>query len=264
MTSVSDRRSPFLTARALGLATVAAVLIAAMVVLGLWQLGAYDDHQHEDAQSKLNRTPIALADVLGPDDAFPTDGVARPVTVTGHYVPESFEVRGASSLGVPAAVVTPLQATDGSLVLVVRGRGGIDAAPPPPGTVAVRGVLEPSDATGAALGDERVTDGIRTPALVQDFDQDLYAGYVVLTSSTPPDELVPVDPPTPTASRWAGFRNLVYAVQWWVFAGFVAFMWWRVVLETPADDADDADSAEGPEGGDVADDSAAESPRSVG
>ena len=33
--------------------------------------------------------------------------------------------------------------------------------------------------------------------------------------------------------RWAGIRNLVYAVQWWVFAAFVAFMWWRMVSEPP-------------------------------
>jgi len=49
--------------------------------------------------------------------------------------------------------------------------------------------------------------------------------------------------PTPDPSRWAGIRNLLYAFQWWLFAGFVAFMWWRVV-----GDPDTAAAGPGPVG----------------
>ncbi len=41
-------RSPVLTSRVVGLTAVALVLVAAMVVLGLWQLGVYDDHQQDE------------------------------------------------------------------------------------------------------------------------------------------------------------------------------------------------------------------------
>ncbi len=102
-------------------------------------------------------------------------------------------------------------------------------------------MLEPSDSAGSPLDAERVTGGLRIAALVQDFDQDLYAGYVVLTESRPADALAAITPPTPESSRWAGIRNLLYAVQWWLFAGFVAFMWWRVVTEPPAGVPEDAD-----------------------
>jgi surfeit locus 1 family protein len=255
----STQRSPFLTARAFGLGLVALALMAVMVVLGLWQLGVYEDHQHDDAQAKLSRTPVPLEDVLGPDDAFPSDGVARPVRVTGHYLPdETFEVRGSDTWDAPVVQVTPLQVADGSIVLVVRGRGGPDTPPPPSGNVEVDAVLEPSDANGDALGPDRVTNGIRTAALVQDFREDLYTGYLVQTSSTPADQVTPINAPTPDASRWAGIRNLVYAMQWWVFAGFVAFMWWRMVVETPGGVRPDNAQEDG------ADDSAASSPRSVG
>ncbi len=219
--------------RALSLGVLALVLIAAMVVLGLWQLGVYDDQQHDNAQSQLSRPPVPLDEVLGPDDAFPGGGVARPVTVTGHYLTgEQFEVRDAATLGVARAVVAPLATATGSVALVVRGQGDLDtAAPPPQGSVTVTGVLEPSDASGSGLGATRVTDGIRIATLVQSFDRDLYAGYVVQTSSRPGDSLTTVEPPFPQPSRWAGIRNLLYAIQWWVFAGFVAFMWWRIVTE---------------------------------
>jgi surfeit locus 1 family protein len=63
---------------------------------------------------------------------------------------------------------------------------------------------------------------------------DLYDGYLVLTDSTPRSHLRPVTPPVPAASRLAGLRNLVYAVQWWLFAAFVVFMAWRMVADRAA------------------------------
>jgi hypothetical protein len=31
----------------------------------------------------------------------------------------------------------------------------------------------------------------------------------------------------PKASTFTGLRNLLYAVEWWVFGGFAVFLWWR-------------------------------------
>lgn len=250
------------TWRAVWLGLVALVLMTAMVVLGLWQLGVYDDRQHADSRSQLQRPPVPIGEVIGPDDAFPSDGVARPVTVTGHYLPsEQFEVVGSPTLGTDRAVVTPLLVDGaGSAVLVVRGTGSASAAPPT-GTVRLTAVLEPSDATGSAVDSNRRTDGLRVAALVQSVKQDLYAGYAVLRSSQPADTLTPVEPPLPDASRWAGIRNLLYAFQWWVFAGFVAFMWWRIVQD---EDAGADEPARDPAAPAPSGDTGAESPRSVG
>ena len=139
--------SRLLSRRALGLGIVALLLMAAMVALGMWQLGVYDDHQHDDARARLERAPVPLSEVIGPDDAFPSDGVSRPVTVTGRYLSnEEFTVRDSDTLDVTSAVVTPLVLENGSAVLVVRGED--DGIPAPTGEVEVTGVLEPSDATG--------------------------------------------------------------------------------------------------------------------
>lgn len=224
----------FLTLRALAITTVAVLLTAAMVVLGLWQLGVYDDRQHDDARVKANGPALELADVIGPDDPFPADGAGQPVTVTGRYLPqEQIAVRQVAGRSPQRgfAVVTPLLLDGGSAVLVVRGASADPAAAAPKGTVTVTGVLQPSEATGSALDDRRTADGIRIPALVEGFDEDLFGGYVVRTSSQPADDLPAVSPALPDPSRWAGIRNLVYAVQWWLFAAFVVFMWWRIMAD---------------------------------
>ena len=44
-----------------------------------------------------------------------------------------------------------------------------------------------------------------------------------------PDGLERVPPPEVTGGlKW---RNAAYALQWWVFAAFAAFMWFRMVRE---------------------------------
>lgn len=227
----SELAGRLFTRRALGLGLLALVLMAVMSVLGLWQLGVYDQHQQADSRSRLDRPATPLEKVLGPDEAFPADAVSQPVTVTGRYLlHEQFEVHHSPLLDASDAVVTPLQVAGGSVILVVRGAGGATVAAPT-GEVSVSGLLEPSDATGSSPKHGRVSGGLQIAALVQGFPQDLYGGYVVMTSSHPADPVPSVSVPLPAPSRWTGIRNLMYAVQWWLFAVFVAFMWWRILTE---------------------------------
>ena len=34
--------------------------------------------------------------------------------------------------------------------------------------------------------------------------------------------------------RFTALRNLLYAVEWWVFGAFAAFIWWRWVRDQQA------------------------------
>jgi cytochrome oxidase assembly protein ShyY1 len=232
----------WLSRRSLALGVVALVLIAGMLVMGLWQLSVFDDRQQRDAAAQLERDPVPLAELIGPDDALPADAVGRPVSVQGRYVvDEQVYVAGLSGHHDTYAVATPLVDQTGSAILVVRGsadRADREAAPPPGGQVSVVGVLEPASPEGGPIDDARVTTGLRIAALVPAFSHDLYSGYVVLRSSDPAESLPAVQPPTPDPSLVAGLRNLAYALQWWLFAGFVAFMWWRIVRDDEASDAD--------------------------
>jgi len=35
----------------------------------------------------------------------------------------------------------------------------------------------------------------------------------------------------PDPSRFTAVRNLLYAIEWWVFGAFAAFIWWRYVRD---------------------------------
>jgi cytochrome oxidase assembly protein ShyY1 len=211
--------------------------MAAMGALGLWQLGAYNQHQTESARTRLAQPPLPLDEVLGRDSAFPTGGVGRPVVVRGRYdTTDQFYVRHLPGAASAYAVVTPMITASGSKILIVRGASERPSAPAPAGLVSVRGVLQPSQESGAPLDRARITNGIRIASVLESVRGDLYAGYVVLRSSSPAERLTPVRPPLPAASRWAGVRNLLYAIQWWLFAGFVALMWWRIVRDDDTPD----------------------------
>lgn len=220
-----------LNIRALGLGVVALVLMGAMVWLGMWQLSVYDDHQHADAAARLRQPPVPLTSLLGPDDAFPSAGTGRPVTVSGAFLrADQLYVRHLTGASRGYAVVTPLLTSNGSAVLVVRGAEDHLGSVAPSGQVEVTGILEPSQDGGGAVNAQRVADGLSVSSLVNAVKPDLYSGYVLLRSSSPTQHpsLSPVTPTLPDPSRWSGIRNLLYACQWWVFALFVAFMWWRV------------------------------------
>ena len=50
----------------------------------------------------------------------------------------------------------------------------------------------------------------------------------------------------PPVGTFTALRNLLYALEWWVFAGFAAFLWWRYVRDVMQETAD----ARGGEGAD--------------
>jgi cytochrome oxidase assembly protein ShyY1 len=226
---VRDMRT-LLSPRMLALHLVAVVVIGAMVVLGLWQLGTYGNRQDVDAAERATQPPVPIDDVLGPDDAFTAAADARRVSVSGEYVDPLLLVDGDAD---PTPwLVSPLRTGSGSAVLVVRGRS-VSPLPAPSGEVTVTGTLLPSQPreTDADPGDG-VEPSLSTSRLVAQVGPDLYSGYVVAEQQQPAEDLDPVPPPSAEPSFTAGLRNLMYALQWWVFAGFGVYMWWRIARDS--------------------------------
>jgi surfeit locus 1 family protein len=230
------RLPPYLAPRILGLTALALVMVAGMTTMGVWQLDVYRQSQSDDAAQVANARPAPLDSLLSPDQAFTARADAHPVTAEGTYDEQQIVVdRGA---GRPW-LVAPLVTDSGSAILVVRGlltgpaaATGRNLPPPPTGAVRVVGSLQPSEGRGndTNLADNRVPT-LSTAQLISDVRHDLYSGYVVLTGQTPRSTLPEATPPQPDASFTAGLRNLMYALQWWLFAGFVIFLWWRMVRE---------------------------------
>lgn len=223
----------------LALHLLALVAIAVCVTGGVWQFDAYQAEQNVQREALASAEPVALTSVLGPDEGITNELVGAPVTVEGQYAPAAQQilVDGRSHDGQDGYwVVSPLLLETGSAILVVRGWTPDPTAPPVPSApVTVTGSLEPSEGPGAdpELGSDRIVDTVRTPALVGQLPYDLYSAVLIRTAEdpAPSDRLIPVDP-TPPEPPWTdGLRNLAYALQWWVFAAFAVFMWWRICVD---------------------------------
>lgn len=229
-----------------GVHLLALVLVGVAVLLGLWQYDAWQAHREAEATDLTQAEAVPLGDVMGPDDPFPGDKVGQPVTVSGTWVPEgTVYVAGRVHDGDDGYwVVTPLavDGADGSALPVVRGwvADPADAPEPPTGTASVEAWLQPTEGTGEVDDDpsDDVLPQLRIGDLVQQVDQDLYGAYGVAVQPETGLERASLDQ-LPEASTFTGIRNLLYAIEWWFFGLFAAFIWWRWVTEVPERAAED-------------------------
>jgi surfeit locus 1 family protein len=225
---------------------LALVGVVGCVLLGRWQLHVWQDHRAQDSASVTRQAPVPLDSVLGPDQAYPDNGLGRPVVVQGTWVPgETVLVSGQPQDGRTGYwVVTPVLTSSGSEIPVVRGwRADPHGVPAPPhGTASLVGLLQPSDDSGPIddHAHDRVLPALSITSLLPLLHRDPYGGYAIATSRAVPDGTTatgmagltaaqPLDLPGADAST--ALRNLLYALQWWVFAAFVVFMWWRWLVE---------------------------------
>lgn len=221
---------------------LAATILAAL--LGFWQLEAWQAQRAAASRDLSSLEPVALARVMDADDPFPSAGVGRPVRTEGAWIPEATflvadrELDGREGFWVvtPLAVCEPQDACVTSpALLVVRGWVADPAAVPaaPEGRAGLTGWLQPPEGSGRPDPDpsDDVLPELRIADAIQRVDQDLYSAYLVADSLAPAPDPRGVEPVTPeslpTPGSSTGLRNLLYAVEWWVFGAFAAFVWWR-------------------------------------
>jgi len=217
---------------------VGLLALAAAVGLGLWQLGAWQAERASAARDLTDQEPVALAELLGSDDPFPSTVVGHPAEVSGVWVPDAtLFISGREHDGVEGYwVVTPV-AVGGAgepAIPVVRGwvAEPAQAPAPPRGPAEVTGWLQPAEGTGEVDTDrsDDVLPQLRVADVIQHVDQDLYSGYVV--SEQPLDGLAPATlEQLPAVGADHGLRNLLYALQWWLFGAFAIYVWWRYVRD---------------------------------
>lgn len=231
---------------------LALVCVGFAAGMGVWQYDAFQERRAAEQVDLTEKDPVPITDVLGPDEPFPTAGLGRPVDVRGTFL-DAGTVLVSGRDGADGEdgrwLVTPLSVGDSDqpAVPVVRGwvpaDTGIEDVPPPPtGEVDLVGWLQPTEAAeGSGAGPEDgVLPHLRIADLVQLLDgQDLYGAYVVAREPLAADTAAGVDAATldqlPPASRFTGLRNILYAIEWWVFAAFAIFLWWRHVRDATAE-----------------------------
>lgn len=229
--------------------------------MGSWQLSRFEDRasSHQEYQD--------LADQAVQQEAKPLAGLlpvdketsGRSAEASGTYDTEhQFLSPGRTLDGDEGSyVITLLRTTDGTaapadadatdatdatddaditVLPVVRGwlAGEPDPAavpPPPEGEVTVSGALQSSETTGGKTGlPEGQVDRISAASLVNLVPYDVHNAWITVVS---PDQLqdplkgVPPVAPKDSGLDMKAFQNLGYTAEWFVFAAFVMFMWFR-------------------------------------
>jgi surfeit locus 1 family protein len=233
------RGRSFVAPRFWGVHLLALVCVGAAVWLGAWQYDAWQERRAAEATDLTQLDPIPLAEAMGPDDPFPGDRVGQPVIVDGTWVPEgTVFVSGREHEGRTGYwAVTPLaiSARDSPAMPVVRGWvPSPEGAPSPPtGRAELVAWLQPPEGSTAVDEDpdDDVLPQLRIADLIQHVDQDLYGAYAVATEPVGGLEEADLEQ-LPDVGRFTALRNLLYALEWWVFGGFAVFIWWRYLRDT--------------------------------
>jgi len=235
--------------RWLGLFALVVAVMVTFGLLGLWQLSVARDNGRAEQALASPTLPVAdIAAVLTPHTPFPQDGSGRRITATGRYD------GSAQVLVTPRLlrgqrgywVVTPLVVrSTGARIAVVRGfvTDPAQAAAPAIATdVTVSGALTPGESpaqdtstAGTALPDGQMT-ALDLSRLVNRWPGALYNAFVFATTEVPDVTSVASPaaqrvPPPALASGGMSWRNTAYAFQWWAFALFAAYMWWKMVRD---------------------------------
>jgi surfeit locus 1 family protein len=228
--------------RTVGATALAAVLVGVAGWLGWWQLEAWQARRDAEARDLTALTPVGIEDVMGPDDPFPGDQVGRPVEVTGEWLPEgTFFVSDRAvgdEVGYWAVVPLAVGGAGEPAIPVVVGWSTEPVLPEPlTGEADVTGWLQPPEGTGAVDDDpdDDVVPQLRIADAVQRVDVDLYGAYLVARDPAPDLTAAGLDQ-LPEVGTFTALKNLLYAVEWWVFGAFAAFIWWRWVRDQRAVD----------------------------
>lgn len=227
-----------LTPRWWGINVFVVLAIPFCVFMGSWQLGKFEDRV--DTHRAAERTPApgeTKAEQL--DELLPVDQdtSGRQATAGGQYG-KQFVVPDRTLDGARGSYVLTLLKTDGGRTLpVVRGwlAEGRPVPAPPSGRVTVTGALQASETSG--------TDGVHTAgglptgqlgmisaaSLVNLVPDDVYDAWVTLAKADSGLKAVPASVPEGSGLDLKAFQNLGYTGEWFVFAGFVVFMWFRLL-----------------------------------
>ncbi len=241
--------------RFLGLFALCVLIAIAFGQLGRWQLGVAEDTASREALAQARSlTPVDLTTVLAPHTAFPGELGTRPVTATGAYADQGQVLVPDRLLGGVSGlwVITPFVLDEGGATLpVLRGfvEDPQEAGAPPTGTLTITGALAPGESPVTGTLPEGQIGSVDLSVLVNTWPGDLYNAFVFLAAEDPVAGAQLTKVPTPVAPSGLKWRNAAYAVQWWVFAAFAFWMWWRMVRDAADEGREESDGLEGADDG---------------
>jgi cytochrome oxidase assembly protein ShyY1 len=241
--------------RWLGLFALLVVVIVTFGRLGLWQLNVAQDQGRAEALAQAQAAEAANLDaIISPHEAFPADGSGRAVIARGTYAADGRLLVGPRRLDGRSGwwVVVPFVVEEtGARIAVVRGFVGDPTTPAdtPQGQVELRGTLAPGESPaeapqGLPVRPQEALGSIDLAVLVNRWPGELYNAFVFATGEQSGGQPVALQPgllrvPPPEVTGGLKWRNAAYALQWWIFAAFAAYMWFRMVRDDAERQGDD-------------------------
>ncbi|PJE96428.1 hypothetical protein CUT44_18160 [Streptomyces carminius] len=215
--------------------------------MGSWQLGRFEDrvdtHQVRQERSEARSGAGARSAARPLEELLPLteETVGERARATGRYdTDQEFLVPGRRIEDREGFyVLTMLRTGDGPALPVVRGwlPGAADPArvpAPPGGEVTVTGAVQAPETQGS----RGVSVGGALPAgqlgiisaatLVNMVPYEVRDVWITVERPREPMAAVPPVAPAGAGLDLKAFQNLGYTAQWFVFAGFVVFMWYRL------------------------------------
>lgn len=234
-----------LSPRMLGLHLLVIGVLVSFILLGRWQLGVFEESGKPHAS--VDPAPVAVETLSRVGAQIEGPAVGRQVTASGSYDaakqllvadrrPDVAAPGGNVSRGEGYWVLTPLVLPDDTMVPVVRGwvpKADDPAIAVPAGQVTVSGRLRAPEGTDSV---QRRAGGVpagqvqtvSTAELINLWrGEKVRNGFVV----APTPGLTPVKVAPPVTGGTLTWRNLAYAANWWIFAGFAVFMWFHFVRD---------------------------------
>ncbi|EMF01899.1 SURF1 family protein [Streptomyces mobaraensis NBRC 13819 = DSM 40847] len=235
-----------LTPRWWGINVFAVLAIPFCLFMGSWQLGRFETRvdSHHEQQTQADEARRAAATPLRELLPVTTETSGRKASATGRYDAEHQLLVPDRDLDERKGfyVLTPLRTDDGKALPVVRGwvPGDADSKAdtakvpaPPSGRVTVAGALQSSEsATSKGVRTGGLPTGqlgvISAASLVNLLPYQVYDAWITATDAPAPLTPVPPAAPPNTGLDLKAFQNLGYTGEWFVFVGFVLFMWFRL------------------------------------
>ncbi|WP_370970850.1 SURF1 family protein [Amycolatopsis sp. cg9] len=239
-------------------AVVFTFAICCFTLLSPWQFSRNTEREQQNSalETSFTAAPVPLAQLLPPGSAVGPRTEWHLVSITGRYLPDKEVVARLRTVQGEGAfeVLTPLQTTDGTVVLVDRGYVRLDSksgvlpfAPPPPGivTVTARARADETDPKNRDAFADASTGGrlqsyvVDSRVVARAGQLDIRPGYFQLDTGQP-GVLGALPLPQTDSGPF-----LSYALQWIAFGAMALLGWlYFTVRELKPGGALDASSPE--------------------